>query len=324
MKKLALILPFDYKLLSVAAILDVFDTVNRLYLENSQNEPFDISIIQNEKQIKQNGCSFHGFPVISVKSDYMADIVLIPSFTTNNMAETLGKNREYINWVKQQYSEGAEIASFCTGAFLFASTGLLNGKTATTHVDACNRFAIAFPEIRLKPNHVVTADGRLYTSGGSTSTFHLLLHIVQKYCGRETTIQVAKIFAIDMDRYQQSYFGTFAPSRNHTDELVKNIQENIEKKYHEIETIEEIVKDIPSSRRNIVRRFKQATGIPPIEYLQNVRIESAKKLLEQTNKSINEIVFHTGYNDPKSFRKVFIKVVGMPPMKYRAKFTASI
>lgn len=324
MKKLALILPFDYKLLSVAAILDVFDTVNKLYSENLQSKPFDISIIQNKKQIKQNGCSFHGYPVISVKSDYKANIVLIPSFTTNNMVETLGKNQEYIPWIQQQYSVGAEIASFCTGAFLFASTGLLNGKTATTHVDACNRFAMAFPEIELKPNHVVTADGRLYTSGGSTSTFHLLLHIVQKYCGKETAIRIAKIFAIDMDRYRQSYFGTFAPSHNHTDDLVKKMQENIEKKYYEIETIEEIIKDIPSSRRNIVRRFKQATGIPPIEYLQNVRVESAKKLLEQTNKSINEIVIHTGYNDPKSFRKVFTKVVGMAPMEYRAKFTANI
>lgn len=324
MKKLALILPFDYKLLSVAAILDVFDTVNRLYSENLQSKPFDISIIQNEKQIKQNGCSFHGYPVISVKSDYKADIVLIPSFTTNNMVETLGKNPEFIFWIRQQYSVGAEVASFCTGAFLFASTGLLNGKAATTHVDACNGFAKAFPEVELKPHHVVTADGRLYTSGGSTSTFHLLLHIVQKYCGNETAIRIAKIFAIDMDRYRQSYFGTFSPNHNHTDDLVKKIQENIEKKFFEIETIEEITKDIPSSRRNIVRRFKQATGIPPIEYLQNVRIASAKKLLEQTNKSINEIIIHTGYNDPKSFRKVFVKVVGMAPMEYRAKFTANI
>lgn len=324
MKKLGLVLPFDYKLLSVAAILDVFDTVNRTYIEEKKESPFEITIIQTPEQLKETGCKFHGYRVRSVKSGFKADIVLIPSFTTNNMPDTLTKNRMYIPWVQQQYSQGAEIASFCTGAFLFASTGLLNGKTATTHVDACDRFTKAFPEVELKPSNVVTADGRLYTSGGSTSTFHLLLHIVQKYCGKQAAIRVAKIFAIDMDRYRQSYFGTFSPSRNHTDDLVKKIQENIESKYHEIETIEEIVKAIPSSRRNILRRFKQATGIPPIEYLQNVRIESAKKLLEQTNKNINEIVIQTGYNDPKSFRKVFTKVVGMAPMEYRAKFTVSI
>ena len=133
-------------------------------------------------------------------------------------------------------------------------------------------------------------------------------------------IRIAKIFAIDLDRYSQSYFGTFVPSRNHKDDLVKKVQENMETRFHEIESLEDIMKDIPSSRRNFVRRFKLATGIPPIEYLQNVRIESAKKQLEQTNQNINEIIDRTGYSDPKSFRKVFNKLVGMTPMEYREKF----
>ena len=123
-----------------------------------------------------------------------------------------------------------------------------------------------------------------------------------------------------MDRYNQSYFGTFAPSHNHKDDLVKKIQDNIEAKFREIETIEEIIKNIPSSRRNIVRRFKQATGVPPIEYLQNVRVESAKKQLEHTNDTINEVIEQSGYSDPKSFRKTFVKIVGMPPLEYRKKF----
>ncbi len=215
------------------------------------------------------------------------------------------------------------MASFCTGAFLFGASGLLNGKLATTHVDACPGFAKTFPSVVLKPDQVLTIDGRFFTSGGSTSTFHLLLYLVQKYCGNEMAIRIAKIFAIDMNRFKQSYFGTFVPSHNHKDDLVKKVQENLETKFHEIETIEEIIKDLPSSRRNIVRRFKQATGIPPIEYLQNVRIESAKKRLEQTNQNISEIVEQTGYSDPKSFRKAFVKIVGMTPLEYRDKFNLS-
>lgn len=320
MKNLGLIVPYDYKLLSIAAILDVFESVNKIYIDKRREAPFKITVFQTPAQIKESGAMFHGYRVETLNSDLKTDIALIPSFTTEDMQATLVKNHEYISWLQQQYNHGAEIASFCTGAFLFGATGLLNGKIATTHMDACNKFASIFPEVDLRPDHVITMDGRFYTSGGSTSTFHLLLRLVQKHCGNEMTIRIAKIFAVDMDRYQQSYFGTFEPSHNHKDELVKKVQQNIETKYKEIESIEEIVKNIPSSRRNFVRRFKLVTGVPPIEYLQFVRIESAKKQLEQTNRNINEIVESSGYTDPKSFRKVFNKIVGMTPMEYREKF----
>lgn len=320
MKNIGLILPYDYKLLSIAAILDVFETVNRIYLENKHETPFRIHIVQTPDQIKSGEHSFNSHPVKSVDSGFSADIVLIPSFTTNNLTETLLKNHVFIPWLQRQYVEGSEIASFCTGAFLFGASGLLNGKSATTHVDACKRFALFFPLVNLKPDHVVTIDGRVYTSGGSTSTFHLLVYFVQKYCGNEMAIRIAKIFAVDMDRYKQSYFGTFVPSHNHNDELVKKVQQSIETKFRDIETLEEIIRNIPSSRKNIVRRFKQATSIPPIEYLQYIRVESAKKQLEQTDHNINEIIEHTGYSDPKSFRRVFNKIVGMTPLEYRGKF----
>jgi transcriptional regulator GlxA family with amidase domain len=272
--------------------------------------------------MKKEGCLLYGYHVKSIKSSFKPDIVLLPSFTTDNMAETLARNMVFIPWLQRRYMDGAEVASFCTGAFLFGASGLLNGKLATTHIDACNRFAASFPEVLLKPDLVVTIDGRCATSGGSTSTFHLLLYLVQKYCGNEMAVRIAKIFAIDMDRYKQNHFGSFKPSHNHKDELVRKVQDSIEKKYPEIETIEEILRDIPSSRRNIVRRFKQVTGISPIEYLQYVRIESAKKQLEQTSHNINEIIGHTGYMDPKSFRKTFNKIVGMTPLAYRDKFKA--
>jgi transcriptional regulator GlxA family with amidase domain len=320
MKNLGLIIPVDYKLLSIAAILDVFETTNRVSAENNKEIPFRIHVVRTPEQIEKEGSEFHGYPVLSVQSDLQIDIVLIPSFTTTNMSDTLFKNQKFIPWIRHQYIEGAEIASFCTGAFLFGASGLLNGRMATTHIDASSRFATAFPSVNLKPDHVITIDGRFYTSGGSTSTFHLLLRIVQKYCGNEIVIRIAKIFAIDMDRYNQSYFGTFVPSHNHNDDLVKKVQENIETRFREIVSLEDIIKNIPSSRRNFVRRFKLATGVPPIEYLQNVRVESAKKQLEHSSHNINEIIEQSGYSDPKSFRKMFVKIVGMSPLEYRKKF----
>lgn len=320
MISLAIILPYDLKLLSVAAILDVFETTNKICREEKKEIPFNIQLFQTPDQIEKGGHTFHGYPVGSIDDDHVSDLVLIPAFTTDDMKETISRNRVYLPWLHQQYNAGAEIASFCTGAFLFGASGLLDGKSATSHVDAIGAFSRTFPAVQVKPGSTVTVDGRCYTSGGSTSTFHLLILLVQKYCGNEVAIRIAKIFAIDMDRHQQSYFSTFRPNYAHNDELVKKMQRKIEQNYLNINSIEEIVKELPSSRRNIVRRFKQVTGIPPITYLQYVRIEQAKKRLEQTNQSISEVISYSGYTDPKSFRKTFHKLVGMPPMEYREKF----
>jgi len=304
------------RLLSIAAILDVFETVNKFYTSNGQENPFNITLLNT----RDDEYSLMGYQSECIDDTTPKDLVLIPAFNTENVQEAIYENREFLPWIINQYKKGAEIATFCTGAFLLGATGLLNGKVATTHVDACNGFASAFPAIKLKADKTVTEDGRLYTSGGATSTFHLLLHLIQKYCGADKAIRTAKFFAIDMDRDNQSYFSTFQPFHNHHDELVASAQQKIESNYGDACTIEEIIKDIPASRRNIVRRFKQVTGITPIEYLQHTRIEAAKKLLEQTDKQMTEVIYTSGYNDPKAFRKIFRKSVGMTPTEYREKF----
>ncbi|KAF2329431.1 GlxA family transcriptional regulator [Flavobacterium daemonense] len=316
-KKTGLIVPHDYKLLSIAAILEVFETANKLSPQSEK--PFEIMLFQLAGQITNE--QVFGYNVQPIEtSNIDLDLILIPAFTTDNMSEMIAKNKDFIPWLKKQHQSGAELASFCTGAFLFAASGLLNEKLATTHVDACSAFTKAFPLVKLKPEETLTADGSLYTSGGSTSSFHLLVLLVQKYCGNEIAVQIAKIFSIDLNRYKQSYFSTFRPNHLHNDALVAMLQQKIESQYHTIEKLEEIIKDIPTSARNMTRRFKQVTGIPPIEYLQNIRVESSKKYLEQTQLSISEIIEKTGYNDPKAFRKVFYKMVGMKPVEYREKF----
>ena len=319
MKKIGLFLSKDYKLLSVAAALEVFETVNKFSLVANQTPPFEIILLASDEAVAQNKEAL-GYQLTPIKEASEMHIILIPAFTSDDMQTTLIANMSCIPHLVEQYQKGACLGSFCTGAFLLGASGLLNGKIATTHVDAGSGFANAFPQVKLKVDKTVTQDDRLYTSGGSTSQFHLLLHLVHEYCGREMAIRIAKVFAIDMDREKQSYFSTFQPSKDHTDELVASAQNKIEQHYQDASTIEELIKDIPSSRRNIARRFKQITGITPIAYLQQTRIEAAKKLLEKTNQQMNEIIFSSGYNDPKAFRKVFKKSVGMTPTQYREKF----
>lgn len=319
MKKIGLLLSTDYKLLSVAAVLEVFETVNKFSLANGNPKPFEIYLLASDENIAQNKTAL-GYQLTSLKEAPVMQIILIPAFTSDDMQTSLRANMNCIPHLVAQYQKGACLGSFCTGAFLLGASGLLNGKIATTHVDASNGFSNAFPLVKLKVDKTVTQDDRLYTSGGATSSFHLLLHLVHEYCGKEMAIRIAKVFAIDMDRENQSYFSTFHPSKDHTDELVAIAQSKIEANYQDAATIEELIKDIPSSRRNIVRRFKQITGITPIEYLQQTRIEAAKKLLEKTNQQMNEVIYSSGYNDPKAFRKVFKKSVGMTPTQYREKF----
>lgn len=319
MKKIGVLLSKDYKLLSVAAVLEVFETVNKFSAASEQAVPFEIYLLASEETVAQTKEAL-SYQLTALNDAPLMQIILIPAFTSDNMQASLFANQKCIPHLIAQYQKGACLGSFCTGAFLLGASGLLNGKIATTHVDASNGFANAFPDVKLKADKTVTQDGRLYTSGGATSSFHLLLRLIHEYCGRDMAIRIAKVFAIDMDRENQSYFSTFHPSKDHTDELVAEAQRKIEQNYHDAATIEELIKDIPTSRRNIVRRFKLITGITPIEYLQQTRIEAAKQLLEKTSRQMNEIIFSTGYRDAKAFRKVFRKSVGMTPTEYREKF----
>lgn len=319
--RVGILLSHEHRLLSVAAIQDLFETVNGFYVADGQAPFFEIDLLHHgEKQ----SYVYSDYNLKEADSETFYDVVLIPAFKDNKIVDGLQKNSSWIPWLVQQYKQGAALASFCTGAFLLASTGLLNNRTATTHINARGAFENAFPAVRLQSDAVVTEEDNLYTSGGATNTFHLLMRLIEHYCSRKIAVRAAKVFSIDMDRKQQTYFGTFIPLEDHGDDIVKKTQEKIKSSYKEANTIEEIIVDIPSSRRNLVRRFKQVTGITPIEYLQKTRIEAAKQLLEHSRQNVMEVMLESGYNDLKSFRSLFKKNVGMTPTAYREKFNAHV
>ncbi|NIJ51462.1 GlxA family transcriptional regulator [Dyadobacter arcticus] len=317
MVQLGLLITNKHRLLSVAALLDVFESVNSFYERINEPAFFNINLFSSDNQ---PGAYYGSYAMQSIQNSGQMDLILVPAFGAGDLGISVSGNKMFIPWLWEQRKKGAEIASFCTGAFLLAAAGLLNGKEATTHIDSAQALASNFPEIIMKSDAVVTDDSGIYTSGGATSSFHLMLYLIQRRCGKELTLKTAKMFAIDMDREQQTYFGTFSPSQNHGDGLVNMAQQKIEKEYQEGSTIETLIQDIPASRRNVVRRFKQAIGVTPIEYLQRTRIEAAKKLLAQTDQSVLEVMLNSGYNDLKSFRQLFKKSTGVTPKEYRDKF----
>ncbi len=171
--------------------------------------PFNITLLHSSEDDKNDIDSLIHYQSESIGHTSPKKLILVPAFNTNDHKQAIVDNYPFLPWITQQYQLGAEVATFCTGAFLLGATGLLNGRYATTHVDACGGFASAFPAVKLKADKTVTEDGRLYTSGGATSTFHLLLHIIQRYCGSDVAIRTAKFFAIDMDRDNQIVFQHF-------------------------------------------------------------------------------------------------------------------
>ncbi|TWV93675.1 GlxA family transcriptional regulator [Chitinophaga pinensis] len=323
MTNLALLLTYNHRLISTAAILDVFESVNSMYTASQQPTCFNVQLVLPDQEGVDILPHYGRYSTVALKDAVKADVVLIPAFIAGDVDTAITANNTFIPWIRQQHHAGAEIASFCTGAFLLAATGLLDGKPATTHMNACPAFAGHFPDVLLQPDKVLTAASGIYTSGGATSTFHLLLYLVEKYCGQDMAVKAAKLFAIDMDRDTQSYFGMFLPDKKHADPLITEVQQRMEAQFREARNVESFMENIPASRRNFVRRFKQATGITPIEYLQKTRIEAAKKMLEQTGNSILAVMLDCGYNDIKAFRKVFRKEVGLTPTEYRFKFAGS-
>lgn len=314
----------NHRLLSLVAIIDVFETVNRFLEEDALSPVFEIQLVglQPHVSLPENlgNVKYVSLPEASSPGG----IIVIPAFKDHEMERNIRENISFIPWVLENYRSDCKVTSCCTGSFLLGATGLLNGKEATTHMEACEAFAQSFPDVHLVPHAIVTSSQNVYTSGGATSTFHLLIHLIQETCGREYALRLAKNFAIDMDRSNQLYFETFVPGLAREDELVRQVQQVINERYRDLKNVEEALEEIPSSRRNIVRRFKTATGMTPIRYLQKTRIESAKQLLETTNKDILEVMLSSGYQDLKSFRELFRNFTGLTPKGYRDKYAMGL
>jgi transcriptional regulator GlxA family with amidase domain len=310
-----------HRLLSAAALIDVFESANRFYEEVGEKPPFIIELLHLRGH---ETATYEGYTPKVIDKDTTYNLLLIPSFKSDAIGESLKENGAWLPWLKAQHESGAAIASFCTGAFVLAAAGLLDGRPATTHINAEAAFSRMFPLVQLQAEAVVTEKDKIYTSGGATNTFHLLMLLLEIYASKEVAVRAAKMFSIDLDRNRQTYFGSFTPVENHGDDLVKQAQDEIRKNYGKANTIEELIIDVPASRRNLVRRFKLVTGITPIEYLQKTRIEAAKQLLEQSRHSILEVMLESGYNDLKTFRTLFKKTVGMTPKMYRDKFSGQM
>lgn len=247
------------------------------------------------------------------------DLLIIPP-TFGDTAKGIAANAEAIPYFKTLYSKGSSLASLCIGAFLLAETGLLSGKKCSTHWAYINEFKARYADVEVEDGAIITEHDNIYSSGGANSLWNLLLYLIEKYSDRETAIMVSKYFALDIGRDSQSQFAIFRGQKNHGDEGIHKVQDYIEEHYEDKITIDSLANLINTGRRTFERRFKEATNNTPIEYIQRVRIEAAKKSFEASRKNVSEIMFDVGYTDTKAFRDTFKKITGLTPIEYRNKF----
>jgi transcriptional regulator GlxA family with amidase domain len=325
MKQLTIVVPVGEgnNLSSIAGAYKIFLKANAYWKSNHKSELYNIQLAGISKKVEYFEGLFTVKPHTNISSIVKSDLIIIPSIN-HNYKKVIPQNKLLITWLQEQYKQGAAIASICTGAFLLASTGLLNGKSCSTHWAASNNFRGMFPLVNLKSEKLITDEKGIYTNGGAFSFLNFIIYLVEKYYDRNTAIYCSKVFQIEMDRKSQSAFSIFTGQKLHGDEMVVKAQAFIESKVHEKISITELSAKFLVGRRNFDRRFIKATGNTPVEYAQRVKVEAAKKAFENSRKTITEIMYEVGYADVKAFREVFRKITGLSPLAYREKFNKDI
>ncbi len=263
---------------------------------------------------------FQVTPTKTIDEVTRTDLIVVTGIS-GNLEKGLENNAGFLKWIQRQRIENdAEIASLCKGAFILAETGLLNGKSCSTHWTVHDAFKERYPRVNLLTDKVISEDNGIYSSGGAYSFLNLLLYLVEKYYGRETAIYCSKISEVDFDRTDQSHFIIFNGQKDHADEPIKEAQLFIEDNFDKKLSIEDIANKFAISRRNFIRRFKKATYNTPLEYIQRVKVEAAKRSLESSTLNVSEVMYRVGYNDERAFRKIFRKYTGLSPLAYRRKY----
>jgi transcriptional regulator GlxA family with amidase domain len=322
MNKVVILAAENTILSTIASPMDMFLQAGVLWNVTMGEEPtpkFDVKIVTSDGRPVMALNQFPVIPACAMHDIEDADVIIIPS--QGFLFDSQDKDHsDRIEWLKTWYEKGSDLASVCAGAFTLASTGLLNGKTATTHWGMAKRFVRDFPEVDLRTDLLVTDEGRLFCSGGITADLNLSLYLIRKYCGREIALESARCTLVDLDRICQSPFAMFSPEKNHTDNKILEAQEWMENNLRDKISMETLAKEAGMSLRNFNRRFKSATGETVTKYLQLVRVDAAKVDLVNTNLPFEEISLNTGYENASFFRKIFKKNTSLTPAEYRRRF----
>lgn len=313
---------------SIIGPMDVFSVANALRAEAGQPEFASVRILRTGRRLPQsfNQLKIHTHGRIQDTDRF--DVVLVPAMFGNDQ----GQGEDYpafaspqlANWLHHQHNQGGCLTSVCAGSFLLARTGLLDGRTATTHWNLADQFAASFPKVRLQARKMLIDEQDLITAGGVTAYFDLALYLVRKFGSSDLAAGCSKFLLIDPQRSSQAPYQTGQFQRSHADDAILSLQAYMERHYAKPLTLVQLSTITGLEQRTLLRRFRAATGDSPITYLQRIRIEAARRQLELTGGSIDQIAWNVGYRDTSSFVRLFKKITGMTPGGYRRKFSLTV
>lgn len=321
MKHVSVLVTQDSIIAAIGNTHYMFGKVNDFLKERGQPPFFNVQLVGLLSEVKLNDGMYTVQTDTTIRELEKTDLILIPP-SIGGIQSNAENNRKFLPWIRGQYQRGAEVGSLCVGAFLLAETGLLDGRWCSTHWKTANQFRSYYPKVKLVDQKIITDDQGLYTSGGANSYWNLLIYLVRKFTSHEIAVQVSKYFEIDIDRDNQGLYSSFEGSRFHLDEPIHRIQNYLDRNFHEHLNLQELSALAMLSHRTFQRRFKKATHHTVFSYLQKIRVEAAKRLLEQNSLTVSEIMYEVGYQDPEAFRKIFRRETSLSPQQYRAKYDA--
>jgi transcriptional regulator GlxA family with amidase domain len=304
----------------IIGVLDILSFANSQQIPKKQNDLFEIVIIT---ETGKAAVGFSRFPIQaqrSIKTKSQFDLIYVPGFV-GDLEDVLPKQIKLIDWIKKQHRKGAILAAACNGNFLLAEAGALDGKKATTHWSLINTFRQRYTKIIVEPEKIVIDNGSVLSAAGVTAYFNLAIFLVERYGSKDLALTSAKVFLVDSGRKIQTPYQMFQVTKSHGDEEIVRVQDWLESNYNQAITLERMTQVSNLGKKTLIRRFKRVTGDTPTLYLQKLRIENAKRLLESKRFSFNEITWRVGYNDISSFHKVFKSETGLTPIEYRSKFS---
>jgi transcriptional regulator GlxA family with amidase domain len=304
----------------VIGVLDILSFASNYIGSKSNQKLFEIFIITESGR---PAVGFNKFPIaaqLSIKTKLSFDLIYIPGFV-GDLDAVLPDQKIIIDWLRMQHKKGVVLAAACNGNFLLAETGALDKRKATTHWSLVNIFRERYHRIIVEPEKIVIDNGSVISAAGVTAYFNLAILLVERYGSKELALASAKIFLVDAGRKIQTPYEMFQVSKNHGDEEIVQVQEWLEANFNKEITLEKMTQVSNLTKKTLSRRFKKVTGDTPMVYLQKIRVENAKRLLESKKVSFNEVTWRVGYNDISSFHKVFKTETGLTPIEYRSKFS---
>jgi len=269
----------------------------------------------------RTGARFTLQPDAALQDIDRTDLVFIPSCGLE-LDAVLAREQEAIDFIRVQHERGARVAGVCSGVGLLAAAGILDGRMATTHWALAGAYADRFPRVDWRPQEMITEDAGIYCGGGVNAALDLSLHLVERLVDRDTATHCSRALLIEMPRECQAGFAVLPTGTPHTDMAIRRAEDWIRNHCAEDFSTAVLAKLLGMSSRNFVRRFKAATGLTPVDYMQRLRLRAAKRLLEEAHASVQEISSSVGYTDVPFFRALFKRHTGMSPAEYRRRFGA--